>query len=479
MDPPTGGGSIRVSPRQRGVAFMERLRAQDKILVAKGWVPISPWWWRVLDDAYIRGKIHEVLRGGRRGGKSSTLCRVAVCEATDTAHEVPEGDVGLFAFLSAEKGQAKARLRTCAKILDALEVAAHPTAETIWLTDRNIGIQAITASLSGVVSFTCIGAVLDEMARWRDPDSGANPAKEVISSLTPTISTMPYAKIWYVSAPWSTTDEHHKMCEVGTNEDQNYFCGTSLEMNPTLTAERIRQLEPDEESRNREYYVIPMSSDETKFFPAFFVDLAAKNRLEFKQERTAGGGDFAFRRNSAAVVAIDKKEDLLRLCYAAERVPGREALKPSITIKELVGEAVFCGADSLACDLHYVETVREHIDVPLIEFPSDPKSIDACYVALRVFLSDERIDLSEAPPLMIEQLKQTTQKPEGVSLGIKNPTKGKAHGDWVSALVAAVFAADLDEELKDDSFGGPRPFGRGPGVTENEFEELPSGRWVD
>lgn len=481
--------------------------AVDRALVAKGWVPISEWWRTRIRRSYRSGKKSIVIRGGRRGGKSSTIIgRIAVSEMLNAKHVVSPGDVGWYMVLSVDKGQAKDRLNTAHRALEALEIPHRHTTEEITLADRPIGMKAIAATLNAVVSFTCIGFLCDEMARWRDKESGANPAKEILSSLRPTMATMKQAIGWYVSAPWSTLDEHHAMVEAGEDEIQEVFVGATWEMNPTLTEAETRLLERDYRSWLREYAAIPMSSDDTKFFAAAFVDAAAgKNAtvtatdafmfglsegsviravyVNGDSDRTVAGGDFAFRRNSSALVVLERFGIRVKYNTGAERVPGARPLVPSTTITELAGLAVTAGADSIATDLHYIETIRETVDkleLPLLEFPTKSDDIEAAYVRTRVMLAEGMIDLRGADPMLLEQLKDTSQKPTMHGLGIFNPTKDGAHGDWVSAFVCAMWA--LDQPMPERKMaGGQRRFARG-GDDSSAHEELtdyPPADWDD
>lgn len=188
-----------------------------------------------------------------------------------------------------------------------------------------------------------------------------------------------------------------------------------------------------------------MSSDETKFFSGAFIDACTLAKFSGNAERTSAGGDFAFRRNSSAIVVLDKLGNILRVSAAEERAPGLKPLVPSETIHELIGIAADHGADSVACDLHYIESVREDtelIDMPLLEFPTASAEIMKAYVRVRVLISKGWIDLSSAPKLLLQQLKETSEKPTENSISIKQKNKGKKHGDMVSAFVCAVWAID-------------------------------------
>lgn len=465
---------------------MPCLRAIDRILVSKGWVPISPGWWRILDRCYRSGKRNFVGRGGRRAGKSSTLIgRVAVFEMLSDKHQIPLGDIGWFIVISASKPQAKARITTASKALDDLDVPHRKTTEELTITGKQIGMKAIAATLEAVVSDTCIGTLCDEMARWRDKDTGANPAADILTSLKPSMATMPNAKAWYVSAPWSTLDEHHKMFEAGNDESQEVFFGATWDLNPTITEADTHKLERDKVSRDREYGAIPMSSDETKFFAAAFIEAARKPKYWATRGDRCGGGDFAFKRNSSAMVVLDKNEgERLTLLAAEERVPGVKPLVPSKTITDLVSIAAAHGCQGVACDLHYFESVREVTDsltLALLSFPNDNEGIAQAYVRARVLLADGLLDLSAAPDILIEQLKETTSKPTVTGLTITNPIKEGRHGDIVSALVCAIWASEVTIELGNDALVGERRFARGGEVDDSAAEHTSelSARWTN
>jgi len=191
-------------------------------------------------------------------------------------HDIPPGDTGVYAIISAERPQAKERLKTIGKICDVLGVDGKEYAESFEFKKVNRAIRCYTASITSVVSFTCIGAMCDEVAIWRDTDTGTNPAKEVLASLRPSTAGIPNAIIHLVSAPWSTLDEHHKAFARGLQPDQIVFYAPTWVARPSLTEAETRLLEPDEPSWIRAYKAIPLSSDETKFFVAELIEQARR-----------------------------------------------------------------------------------------------------------------------------------------------------------------------------------------------------------
>lgn len=242
---------------------LQHIDALERALEKHAFVPMSPWWRETIRDFYNTSARQLVLRVGRRGGKSSTLCRVAVLEALFGDHKIPAGDVGVVAIISVRLDEARERLRTVEAILRALKAPFKRTGDTIELSNRPIAFRCFAASMAGVVGFTCIAAICDEVARWRDADSGSNPATEVLGSLRPTMATQPNARIFLSSSPLSTLDAHHKAFELGDTATQRVAYAPTWEANPTISEEETHRLEPDQRLWSREYLAQPADPDES------------------------------------------------------------------------------------------------------------------------------------------------------------------------------------------------------------------------
>jgi len=115
----TRRGPTPAPDRARLLAALDRI---DAGLVAAGFPATSPWWRRELRRFLTSGRRRWAVRAGRRAGKSSTLCRLAVAVALAGEWSVPPGDVAVVAFVSVDRNEAAGRLRTIRAILDALGV---------------------------------------------------------------------------------------------------------------------------------------------------------------------------------------------------------------------------------------------------------------------------------------------------------------------------------------------------------------------
>jgi len=250
--------------------FLRFYDAQDRMLVAAGW-PATSQWWRAQIERFLRsGRRRFVLRVGRRGGKSSTLCRFAVAWALyGKQYEIPPGDIGVVAFVSVSRDESGQRLRTIDAILRVVigEKAYKRQGDTIELTDRPVAFRTFTASIAGVSGFTAILFVADEVSKWRDADTGANPASEVLASAGPTMATMPAARMFLCSSPLGTLDAHATAFDQGDTATQLVAHAPTWLANPTLSEEDTRALEADERLWRREYAAIPQATFSSAFDP--------------------------------------------------------------------------------------------------------------------------------------------------------------------------------------------------------------------
>jgi hypothetical protein len=255
--------------------LLARYDELDAKLVKAGF-PETSAWWRETFERFIRSKKRQLVdRVGRRGGKSSSISRLAVVVALYGRHVIPPGDVGVVAIISTDRSEAMGRLTTIKAILDAMKVAYRPLQAPkvgIALVDRPIEFRVFAASIAGVSGFTAIFVLCDEVAKWRDKDTGANPATTVLASVRPTMATQPNARIVLSSSPMGRLDAHYDAFEEGTNELQVTAEAPTWIANPTITEKDTRALEPDEATRMREYGAVPQAEAESSLLTEYLVD---------------------------------------------------------------------------------------------------------------------------------------------------------------------------------------------------------------
>lgn len=326
---------------------LRELDVLDAKLVAKGFPALSPWWRATFHRWYRSERRQLVDRVGRRGGKSSSFVRLAVVEALHGRHEIPPGDVGVVSFVSVDKAEASARLHTVAAILDAIGEPYGPCpspAHGIRLKRRPVDFRVHTASISGVSGFTSIFICCDEVAKWKDRDTGANPASEVLGSIRPTMATQPNARIALSSSPMATVDAHYDAFEEGETALQITACAPTWETNPTISEADTHTLEPNPKTRAREYGAQPQDELEESLFAS--ADLSAVTREGPEDVAPEPGHSYvaamdpATRRN-AWTFAISTRRMIdgklkKSIVLAREWVPAPGAkLSPKATFKEI------------------------------------------------------------------------------------------------------------------------------------------------
>ena len=422
------------------------LMEQDATLVAAGFPPLSPWWQEQFRALYEGRKRRLVARVGRRGGKSSSACRFAVAEALSTRHRVPPGDVGIYALFSVKKGEAAERMRTIYAILDALKVPYDASASEIRVSGRPIAFRVYAANFRTIVGGTWIGFVADEVARWRDEDSGKNPATEVLASARPALATQPHARELLLSSPWSTLDAHFDSVERGNTREQHVAIAPTWIANPTLSEERCRDLEPDEATFQREYGAKPMASGGATFFDHNAIRRAVRD-YEMPVPPANGahctaGADFGFRRDSSAVVVAHRAGRVDQIADLFELSPTEgTALVPSEVVRVFAERIRFhSGLTGVMADAHYRESIQEHLAVHSLSLFDAPRDVASTYVRARTLLHQGCLVLPNNKRL-IRDLCEVQAVPTATGrLSMKLPKRpGGGHADAVSALILAVW----------------------------------------
>ncbi len=365
---------LRVADSQRrsethADEILERFDEMDRRLTAAGFPPTSPWWREQIARWYGSGRRRLVARVGRRGGKSSTLSRLAVVEAVYGHHKIPPGDTGVVAVVSTTVPEADDRLNTIKAILDALAIPWAPwgKAHGIKLVGRRIGIRVFAATIAGVSGFTGIFLLLDEVAKWKDKNTGANPASEVIASIKPTVATQPNARTVMSSSPFGMLDAHFDAFEEGETAEQVVAQAPTWVANPTLTEEFTRGEEKDYETWLREYAAIPQAEVEASLLTELLVDGARRHPpqpwdLPWEEgRRYVATMDPATRRNVWTLVIATQRWDGTRTIVLAREwrpQPGMP-LRSSTVLAEIALLIRPYGLRCVYTDQHAVDQLAE------------------------------------------------------------------------------------------------------------------------
>ena len=158
---------------------------------------------------------------GRRSGKSFilALCAVFLASFTDWRRFLGPGEVGTIMVICADRRQARTIMRYCLGLLKAVpmlkQLIESETRESITLRNR-IVIEVHTASFRSTRGYTCVAALLDEVAYWPVDESAAEVDVEVLNAIRPSMATIPGAMLLAASSPharkgalWSAYTKHY------------------------------------------------------------------------------------------------------------------------------------------------------------------------------------------------------------------------------------------------------------------------------
>ena len=349
-----------VAPRKEDGArvwpadVMTCLGAMEVELTSAGFPRMSEWWWETLRAFYAGGKRQLVARVGRRGGKSSTVSRVAVAEILTCRHRVPPGDTGMVTVVSVDRREAADRIKTMHAILDALGIPNKPKADGIELPERNYGIAIRTGSIAGVSGFTCICALGDEVSKWKDSDTGVNPADQVLASWRPTMATMPDAKMFLLSSPMGTDDAHARAFDEGDTSRQMVAYAPTWIAHPALTREGLQRDEPNVRVFKREYEAIPSPEIEGSLLTASELERATRHwkmQLPRARHEYIAAIDTGSRSQVWTLIIVEGTDAGPRVVLAHDW-PGTQEERPNA--REVLGEV------RAVCAVYGLQHVRVH-----------------------------------------------------------------------------------------------------------------------
>ncbi len=425
--------------------IIRRFDALNAALVAKGFPPTSEWWLARIRAFYRTGRRRFITRVGRRGGKSSTYCRLAVVEALYGLHKVPPGDVGVVAIVSARRPDALERLRTIKAILDAIGVAYSEKGDSVELKAKAVVFTVFTASIAGVSGFTGIFVLCDEVAKWRDSDTGANPAGVVISSVAPTLATQPNAKMILSSSPMGLLDAHADAYALGDTANQMVAHAPSWAANPTLTEASTRADEPDEVVWLREYAAVPQAEGETSVLSDALLarvtratgDLVADDRHTY-----VATIDPATRGNAWTLTVGCLSDDKVRRIVLTKEWRGTKAkpLKPGDVFREIATILLPFRLKHVNSDQWSEDTMRESAKsagLALIVTSWTAGLKADCYDALKTLAQEQKLDLP-ASDMVRTDLLGIRQRLTRNGISYELATQGTRHSDFAPCIAMNV-----------------------------------------
>lgn len=409
------------------------------------------------------------LQAGGRGGKTS---RLLAPKALHAAWTVPlptlaHNEHAVALIVSSDLVFAKQALSFCTGYVDASPVLSKalvgpPGAESLTLERPDgklvdVRVRAAGARGKGGRAFTLVFAGLDEACFFFD-ESGVVNDREIYRACSQRI--VPGGQLWMVSTPWIQGVgllEEKLAQDFGTHESTLAVRGVGTRaLNPTWDPDHEIENEErknDPDNAAREIDAQPLTAGSMHFFSREAIEAAFNDalpqQLPRRPDRTYfAGGDPGFKRNSSALVILERiegdeeKPARFKLALLEERKPQPGLpLQPKAVTADFAELMLGYGTREFVTDSHEIDDVRDALIAKRCAAVTAPDPAE-CFVELRTLLHEGRLELPQHARLR-SQLREVLSKPlPGGGTQIVSPKKADgSHGDLVSALSRAAWRA--------------------------------------
>ncbi len=408
--------------------------------------------YRVATDreAYAPREYREALYCcGRRSGKSSKLAgNVAIFEAVFRKHNLARGERGHVVVIASTQRQASVEFNY---ILARLEgsptlrrlIQGEARADEVDLTN-GITIAVWPCNFRSIRGLSIVCCIASEIAFWRDVQSGANPASEVLKAIRPAMATFPTAKLVKITSPyakqgvvWEDFQARHK------RDDLLVWRLDSASMNPSLDRDFLAAEERRDPDYFRREYLAEFWESASCYLPPEMVDAAVvPGRHEMLPNAHAfytAALDSGFRGDNFAFAVVFRTTEN-RIIQAALRCWRGSRSKPvnlAATIEEIVSILRQFGITRIAGDQHCAEPIRQALAAQGIDFVQRTTlgNRSQCFNTFRTLVTSGQIELLDDPAQTAEL--KSLEQIVTASGSVRVEASGSGHDDRAVALALA------------------------------------------
>jgi hypothetical protein len=254
---------------------------------------------------------------GRRSGKSFTASIIAVYLACfqNWKQILSSGSRGMIFVLSVDKYQSRIIRDYILSILHGSEsfrkLIKRETEEEIELRNQ-VTIAVKAASFRSLRGFEILAILADEIAFWRDLETGANPAAEILRSVRPGLMNTG-GLLLAISTPYSRSGSLYQSFRdhFGRPEGPLVWKAASTLMNPTLSKDKIEAEIISDPEAGKSEWLAEFRSDISSFIPFELIESCSiPGRYELpcmKDVRYFGFTDMSGGRSDSGTLAVTHK----------------------------------------------------------------------------------------------------------------------------------------------------------------------------
>ena len=391
---------------------------------------------------------------GRRSGKSFilALCAVFLASFTDWRRFLGPGEVGTIMVICADRRQARTIMRYCLGLIKAVPMLAQliesETRESITLRNR-IVIEVHTASFRSTRGYTCVAALLDEVAYWPVDESAAEVDVEVLNAIRPSMATIPGAMLLCASSPharkgalWTAYSKH-----FGKDGDPVLVWQASTrDMNASVPQSFIDQHMAEDPARAQAEYMAQFRSDLEGYVLREAVEACVNTGIRERAPQRGivytgfvdpSGGSV----DSMTLAIAHRDQDVVVIDALRERVPP---FSPEQVVGEFAELLKSYNVTRITGDrFANIWPVEVFANVGIgYEQSAEPKSV--LYTNMLPLLNSCRIELLDHSKTINQLIALERRTARGGRESIDHPPGG--HDDLINAVAGAAVGAPSEPD---------------------------------
>jgi len=352
---------------------------------------------------------------GRRSGKSfiSALIAVYLGCFKDWGSYLAPGERGWIFIIANDRPQAKIVKGYISAILSEVKqlrsLVVKDMVEEIELKNQvSIGIK--TCNFRTVRGYTLLAAVCEELAFWRSEES-ANPDKEVLAAVRPSLATIPESLLIGISTPYARKGVLYENWKrhYGEEEGPLIWKAATKIMNPLIDEKVIKQAYEDDAQAAAAEWDAEWRTDIEDFISEELIDAAViPSRFEVPRQKEInyfGYIDPSGGRHDSMTLAIAHKEKsngkegkVIHDCSREARSP----FTPSIVIEDFSSVLKSYGIKRISSDRYAGEFVSEGFRSNGIAVKNSELTASEIYGVFLPMLTNSQVELLDIKRLRVQ-----------------------------------------------------------------------------
>jgi len=396
---------------------------------------------------------------GRRGGKTRAMAILAAYLAACIDHRgiLAPGERGVIPLLAASVQQAANAFAFVEGVFavapNLKDLVDGSTSDTLSLT-TGIDISVRPASFRTIRGITAVAVICDEIAFWRSDDS-ANPDKEILKALRPSLATTGGPLI-AISSPHAKRGELYGTFKrhFGQANDPLILVAKapSREMNPTLPQRVIdRAIEADPEAASAEYGA-EFRGDLEIFVSREAMEACVSTGVTVRSPLASvayrafvdpsGGSSDAM---TLAIAHIEERRVVLD-CLLERKAP----FSPEAAVAEFAGTLKAYRCSTVTGDRYAGEWPRERFQVHGIRYEPAELNRSELYLSFLPLLNSGRLELLDHPR-MVSQFCGLERRTARSGKDTVDHGPG-AHDDLANAVAGVAWLASASKSFPAHAF---------------------------